>query len=414
MSRTQGRVRDYLTWRFPGLRLMLEGRRRWWLRATALAALVAVAVYAVWAKTPTGNGVLDNLISVPAQLALVVLAVYVGISLRVRAVLGEPRLRESAQDEPTELHVFRLDGKAGGRVWLDCRGIEDVAPLHALIESSIRFLPVESEQLYRMDGGGLDVPKAALSAVLVNDQGVCLHLRSVSYHSVFFSHYFADYRFSRESTDEVRNRPQTLRELWSAPIERHLAQCHKHFAEGRGFRPFEVLPNPLGVTGVCRVAVGSTQGYIVRLRDGNVLNERHRLDWSFSGLIESHRLIGIARPDNVAIERYVEDELMDELFGDESEMPRKFRCTPLALIFNPRNLYQPELVVMVDLELAQLEFDTLRKNMNLFFWSAVDIAMHLKEPGGSRFKAMFRRIGELVLEREHVPREPPAGAGAGE
>ena len=414
MSRTQGRVRDYLTWRFPGLRLMLEGRRRWWLRSVALAALVAVAAYAAWVKTPTDNGVLDNLISVPAQLALVVLAVYVGISLRVRAVLGEPRLRESALDEPTDAHVFRLDGQAGGRVWLDCGGIHEVVPLHALIESSIRFLPVESEQLYRMDGGGLDVPKAALSQVEVTDQGICLHLRSVSYHSVFFSHYFADYRFSRESTDEVRDRPQTLRQLWTEPVERHLAQCRAHFAQRRGFRLFEVLPNPLGVTGVCRVNVAGTQGYIVRLRDANVLNERHRLDWSFSGLIESHRLIGIDRPDAVAIERYVEDELMDELFGDESEMPQKFRCTPMALIFNPRNLYQPELVVMVDLELAQLEFDRLRQRMNLFFWSAVDIAMHLKEPGGSRFKAMFRRIGELVLEREPGPREPPASAGAGQ
>lgn len=394
--RMQGRVLDYLTWRFPGLRLLIEGRRRWWLRAAALAALLAVAAYAA---LKSNNGVLDNLVAVPAQLALVVLVVYLGISLRVRAVLAEPRLRDSPTDEPGEHHVFRFPDAAAGPVRLDCRRIAELEPLHPLIDASIRFLPVESEQLYRMDGGGLDVPKASLREVRVDAQGVRLCLRSVSFHSIFFSHYFADYRFSHESTAERQDRPQTLRELWSGPAERHLAAARVRALQGLGWTPFELLPNPMGVTGVCRIVHGGETQHIVRRRDGSVLNERHKLDWSFSGLIESHRLMGHEPADAVPLERYIEDELLDELFSDEGRLPDKFRCTPLALIFNPRCLYQPELVVQVDLDLTPLELDALRQRSDLFFWTTTDIEVHLREPGPSSFKAMFRRIGELVLER---------------
>ena len=94
-----------------------------------------------------------------------------------------------------------------------------------------------------------------------------------------------------------------------------------------------------------------------------MINEAMRLDWSFSGLVEAHPFF---RPDgaHIRLDEFVGSEMTDELLkplreharrlqvevGEDIVAPTGYRA--LGIIFNGKYLFQPELVVLVELTVS--------------------------------------------------------------
>lgn len=247
--------------------------------------------------------------------------------------------------EPLVLELFHTR-----EVLIHCADVYRLRPYPPYLHAVLRHTVPNMEEVFVAHAGRLDIPKAALTEILPSTDRVILRLGATSFFSVFFSHYFADHTLTHEQVDE--NAPEsgiTLRSLFGRPAREYTRAGLEGLAIGTPFRPYPLMTNPLGVTGICRYRrEDGAWAYLRRLRRRRVLAEIHTLDWSFSGLVEAHGLGG-GRPLRPVADFFA-GELEDEVFRVFPSLPlRVVSSRALGILFGPRHLYQPELVVLVDL-----------------------------------------------------------------
>lgn len=335
--------------------------------------LTGAALYYAWRiPSPTPNSVLDGLVATPLQVVIVA-ALMAGLAwLRVHFYRGTKGSAERNRVEDSSAASYPWLGFPQNlrEVTFDCADIGELRELHPFLESAIRFTDFDREDNFRLEAGTLNIPKCSLLSLRFDSERATLRIGSTSFYSVYYSHYFADYRLSRDSTDEnTKTRTVSLRTVFGASVDRFLrSQIPEDSAVGSlgsyELRPHPVLPSPLGVTGVCYFTMpGGERVFIARHRGGNVINEAMRLDWSFSGLVEAHPFF---RPDgaHIRLDEFVGTEMTDELLmplreyaqrlqgevGEGIVEPVNYRA--LGVIFNGKYLFQPELVVLVKLAVS--------------------------------------------------------------
>ena len=377
--RRTAHIRDYLRYKFPLLNAF-TGRAKWPLIVGATTLLLCTLYYAVRVPSPTPNSVLDGLMATPLQAAIVSALIAVIAWTRIYFYRGTKGSAERNTVEHASVASYPwvpLHSKLAD-LSIDCQDIAELKELHPFIESAIQFTDFDKEDNFRLEAGTLNVPKCALLSLKIDGDRVTLFAGSTSFYSVYYSHYFADYRLSRDSTDENTNTGGvSLRSTFGSSAESFLraqiAEALKRNQDNQiELRPYPIFPNPLGLTGICffRTPAGE-RFYIARHRGANVINEARRLDWSFSGLVEAHPFIA-STPTRIGLKEFVGMEMTDELlkpifahavrkdlFDDDFAIePASYRA--LGLVFNGKYLFQPELVTLVELGVSPSGIDAIR------------------------------------------------------
>ena len=372
IRRRTAHIQDYLRYKFPVLGVF-SGRTKW-LFLPGVALLSGGAAYYAWrVPSPTPNSVLDGLVATPLQLVIVT-ALVAGLAwLRVRFYRGAKGTAERNRVDHPSADSYPWLGLPHElrEVSFDCADIGELRELHPFVESAIRFTDFDREDNFRLEAGTLNIPKCSLLSLHCDGEQATLRIGSTSFYAVYYSHYFADYRLSRDSTDEnSRTRSVSLRTVYGPSVDRFLRSQIPLGGTAGGvgsfdLRPHPVLPNPLGVTGVCYFTLpGGERVFIARHRGANVINEAMRLDWSFSGLVEAHPFFRADRA-HIGLAEFVGCEMTDELLqplreharrisgeaGDAMVEPRGYRA--LGVLFNGKYLFQPELVVLVELDVSE-------------------------------------------------------------
>lgn len=376
--RRTAHIRDYLRYKFP-LLSAFTGRAKLPLISGVTALLCFTLYYAIRVPSPTPNSVLDGLMATPLQAAIISALVAVVAWTRIYFYRGTKGSAErnivqhaSVSSYPwLPLHSDTTD------LAIDCQDIAELKELHPFIESAIQFTDFDKEDNFRLEAGTLNVPKCALLSLQIHGDRVTLFAGATSFYSVYYSHYFADYRLSRDSTDENTHASGvSLRSTFGTCAENFLRmQIAEALERNRGAQielyPYPIFPNPLGLTGICffRTSTGE-RFYIARHRGANVINESQRLDWSFSGLVEAHPFVA-PRAARVGLKEFVGMEMTDELLkpifahamrkgpvGEDFVIePTSYRA--LGLVFNGKYLFQPELVALVELGVSPGGIDAI-------------------------------------------------------
>lgn len=357
LNKKNRKAKAYILYRFPSLHIFYDGRRLFrvvMITATALL-LCASFGYAVWGRPFTHNGVFDAVIATPIQTALLVALIGSFAWLRVLGYRRTSGIRDTTATGASGLILAFCD-HAFGRIVFDCAEVSHITTMHPFIAAVLRFTVFDKEDLFRLEAGSLDVPKAALDSISLVDGDLVLKLRSTSFYDIFYTHYFADYPLSTQHIDE--NAPSTdttLRSLFQAKAVDFIKHGVAAFATTAHMAPFPLLPNPLGVTGICRLHCAGTHLYILRRRKGDVINELNTHDWSFSGLVEAHTLMFPGDARRTASD-YMINEMTDELLSQIGCCPIEIGAvTSLGIVFSAKYLCQPEFVVMVDIQPSQPE-----------------------------------------------------------
>lgn len=406
MKKKNRKAKAYILYRFPSLHIFFDQQRAFRVVAIFATILLLCASfgYAIWGRTFTHNGVFDAVIATPIQTAILVLLIGSFAWLRVLAYRRTSGIREGGATISPGL-VFAFHEHDFRKVVFDCEEVASIKTMHPFVAAVLRFTVFEKEDLFRLEAGSLDIPKAALDSVSLIDGDMVIKLRSTSFYDVFYTHYFADYSLSMLHVDE--NAPvkaTTLRSLFEKKAVEFIAAGIEGFSGQAHFKPFPILPNPLGVTGICRLRCADGYRYILRQRKNDVINELNTHDWSFSGLVEAHTLMlpGSARR---AETDYMINEMNDELFSQIKCCDVKVgEVTPLGIVFSAKYLCQPEFIVMADIGpsdpaeterlCAYLQGGTRGKYTLL---SESELRTLLLNGDLTKYKDIFLAVGRLLL-----------------
>jgi hypothetical protein len=268
LNKKNRKAKAYILYRFPSLHIFYDGRRifRMIMIAVTATLLGASFGYAVWGRTFTHNGVFDSVIATPIQTALIVILVGSFAWLRVLGYRRTSGISDIKYEKSSGMLLAFSDHKFG-KIIFDCTDISHIKTMHPFIAAVLRFTVFDKEDLFRLEAGSLDVPKAALDSVSLVDGDMIVKLRSTSFYDVFYTHYFADYPLSSQHIDE--NAPTmdtTLRNLFEKKAKEFISHGITAFATELHMTPFPLLPNPLGVTGICRIYCADAYLYILRKR----------------------------------------------------------------------------------------------------------------------------------------------------
>ncbi len=351
LKKKNRKAKAYILYRFPSLHIFADGRRvSRILAVSAMVLLVCASIgYAVWGRTFTRNGVFDSVIATPIQTALIVAVVGFFSWLRVLAYRKTSGIRGGEAPVSPGL-TFAFHDYPFRKVIFDCGEVSSIKTMHPFVTAVLRFTIFDKEDLFRLEAGSLDVPKAALESVSIIDGDMVIKLSSTSFYDIFYTHYFADYTLSMQHIDEnAENTRISLRSLFEEKAIDFIRHGIEGFSEQLQIMPFPVLPNPLGTTGICRVKAAGAYVYILRKRKGDLVNELHTHDWSFSGLVEAHTLMFPGDVSRTEFD-YISNELNDELFSQIGCCTlRTGEITPLGIVFSSKYLCQPEFVALVDI-----------------------------------------------------------------
>lgn len=355
------RIHSYLYHKFPVIRT---------LSTKSILAKISILLfffllfagdiyYAGFVGQFTPNGVFDALAAFPLQAFILFLIGSVIVAIRVigyKGTSGINYLRGKTIrqcDRSINNHLFfAFPNSTKVSVFLNCSELLTLKEMHPFLKAALRFTVIDKEDLYRLEAGSLDIPKASLIKIeLTQENNLILHLTSVSFYDIFFTHYFADYHLSSERYDENRvDSNVTLRTIFHNDAYEYICNEIKSFKNGEALNPYPLFPNPLGVTGICRFMEGGEFFYIRRYRKSDVINETNSLDWSFSGLVEAHTLLD-SKNSCLPLCRYYINELEDEVFSQFCGQNIQVDSDNfLGLLFSEKFLLQPEIVVLVTLK----------------------------------------------------------------
>lgn len=332
-----------------------------------------IIYYALYCKPITKNGVLDAVLATPLQGIFLFIILSAFIAIRIIGYKGTTGIKKKCAKSKIE---SLCDNSLSGYIYLplykfksndivlDCSDIGNLTPLHKYIEVMLRFTVIDKNDLYRLEAGSLDIPKATLESV-VNDNGnIIIKLGSCSFYNIFYTHYFADYHLSSERFDENSNDNDiTLRYIFGESAEKYICTNVSNFNINGRMLPYPLFPNPLGVTGICRVNIDGHSFIIQRQRHRDVINEVKTIDLTFSGLVEAHTMIR-AESLHLNIIEYYLNELKDEFMSGIGIVNKEIVTNEkvLGIIFNEKYLYQPEIIILITISIDQESKNNLKSN----------------------------------------------------
>lgn len=256
---------------------------------------------------------------------------------------------------------YRITLSVEGGTWKQCRP-------SFVVESMLKWTEFDKDSYFRLDAGSLDIPKIAVRSIARDDRAreITLSIGMASFFDIYFTHHSPDLIISTTPSDEGRNNPKhTLRKRIGAQIETFYQHQTAEWKKGEPVLSCSnLLPNPLGLSGIAIVPHGDRNYVILRRRSLHQIADRDKLEWSFAGLADA---TSWQDGNRITLEEFVADELRDELYRPV-QLPclKKFqndvlpKIYPIGLAFNKLLLFQPELfIVALFNSVNDLQFEEL-------------------------------------------------------
>ena len=225
-----------------------------------------------------------------------------------------------------------------------------------IIQNLLKWVNFDKDDYFRTHYGALDISKIAVNEILIDDEQIFLNCSQTSFYDISFTHYFPDYKLSLSSSKDL-GLQYSLRELFENNIESY----YKEVFRLNKFKLFDLLPNPLGLTGIVNIEFKDTSFYLLQIRHSSEIAARNKIQWSFAGTID---VVPNLYKDDILFQEFVEDELFDEVVYKEKELKilenEKYNASLLGMVINPLYLYQPEFFVLINYKLDETKYNLKR------------------------------------------------------
>lgn len=238
----------------------------------------------------------------------------------------------------------------------------DFYSLPKIIEASNKWTEINKDEYFLVEAGSLDIPKLTIKSISFNAQAETwdITLGASSFYDIFFTHYSPDLPLSNQQIKDC-GLSATLKSLYEKSITEFYKLRSENYKEKNEIDFFDLLPNPLGVSGIIIVTINEISYTLLRTRGNLEILDRGRVEWSFAGLIEATEWV---HSDNIDFGELVYTELEDEVLKHLAILrSQPFEVEPLGIVLNPDCLYQPELFVKVEYCLSQDSFDALERQV---------------------------------------------------
>ncbi len=219
-----------------------------------------------------------------------------------------------------------------------------------VIENLLKWVDFNKEAYFRIHYGSLDISKLTLNKFIYKEKGndISLNLSCslTSFYNIIYTHYFPDYILSSSSSTDLKNK-STLRYYLHETLERLYS---KEVLRSKKFELTELLPNPIGITGIISLQFSNVTYYLLQVRHGTDAAAKDKVQWSFAGTIDFVPKF-YKNESDIKFKDLVIDELEDEIIHKHDIFTNLGKMNPsyklIGFVLNTLYLYQPEFFVHI-------------------------------------------------------------------
>lgn len=341
--------------------------------AVSTAYAFALAYSVLWAfsipqnvlKLTAFTGIPDNLFSTVIEVtAFIVLGICL-IIWKTIATSDNIRINNKNSEIPDSL-IFPVSQTSSVEMYF----IRDkYYRLPPILEDCLRWAEFDRNEFYLVEAGSLDIPKLSLHTITIdnNSNKIKLQLGSSSFYDIFYTHYSPDLVLSSQSANESDNKKTTLRTLFEKPISQYYeTQLSNVSSSQKHICCSDLLPNPLGISGIVLLIAGNSASVILRKRGSHEIAAKNQLEWSFAGLIEA---VSWVHKREIDFEEFAKSELYNEVINKATVLQQYSpKIEPLGFVFNPLYLYQPEIFIAAKFVVKEKDIiDEVRRQLGGLF-----------------------------------------------
>ncbi|QOY52317.1 hypothetical protein [Candidatus Sulfurimonas baltica] len=298
---------------------------------------IIYVVYEIYTKH-TFQGIIDNIFPFFVDIAIVFLITVTVLVIRIIYNDEDGRINE---DEKENLKIYQLKNFN-----VDINNIEIIFNKEEyysqpqLIENLLKWIDFDKDDYFRTHYGSLDISKIAVKRIVIEDNKLKIHCNQASFYDIAYTHYFPDYKLSSSSSTDSKN-IFTLRSL----LKNNLDETYSsQKLLSNSIELFNLLPNPLGLTGIVTLNFNNKNYYILQVRHKSEAAAKNKIQWSFAGTIDT---VPNLYKDKISFKELIDNELNDEIidiknspFTTLKDCKKEYRL--IGFVLNPLYLYQPE------------------------------------------------------------------------
>jgi len=230
-----------------------------------------------------------------------------------------------------------------------------------IIKNLLKWVNFNKDDYFRTHYGSLDISKIAINEITIENNSLNLICSQTSFYDISFTHYFPDYILSSSKSKDIDKQNISLRAL----LKNNIDDYYQKRFHTNNIKLFDLLPNPLGLTGIIKFNFSDTSFYLVQVRHKSEAAAKDKIQWSFAGTID---VIPNLYKDTILFKEFIDDELYDEILDKEENFKILKNHdilrheTLIGFVVNPLYLYQPEFFVVVEYNLNN-NFNALKQKL---------------------------------------------------
>lgn len=306
------------------------------------------------------QGIIDNILPFFVDIAIVFLITIIFLVIRTMYNDEDGRIEETKVNKLIDKKVFLNHNLNSVSIYFD-KNKYYTQPL--IIENLLKWVDFNKEDYFRTHYGSLDISKISLTKFEKSTENIVLHCQQTSFYDVAYTHYFPDYQLSLSSSTDSKS-IYTLRELLKNNIHKTYSQDILQ-QENFNLEMFDLLPNPIGITGIVTFIFDDEKYYLLQVRHKSEAAAKDRIQWSFAGTIDT---VPNFYKDNLDMKELIDDELHDEIFNNtEYDFSILKDCQAdyklIGFVLNPLYLYQPEFFASVVFNINDKKYNSIKETL---------------------------------------------------
>lgn len=306
------------------------------------------------------QGIIDNILPFFVDIAIVFLITLIFLIIRTIYNDEDGRIEETEVNKLIDKKVFLNHELQTVSICFD-KNKYYIQPI--IIENLLKWVDFNKEDYFRTHYGALDVAKISLTKFEKNTNNIILHCQQTSFYDIAYTHYFPDYQLSLSSSTDSKS-TYTLRELLKANINE---KYNKNILKKEIFNleMFDLLPNPIGITGIVTFAFNDEKYYLLQVRHKSEAAAKDKIQWSFAGTIDT---VPNFYKDKIDMKELIDNELYDEIFNNtKHDFSILKDCHAdyklIGFVLNPLYLYQPEFFTNIIFNIDDKKYDSIKKEL---------------------------------------------------
>lgn len=338
--------------RYPAFQIFRSKNK---LGALILSTYLGLLIFAIlwWLSIPQTHlnmkdktGISDGLVTTLIEIAALFIFGTIILLWKIIASSENSRIKSHITDIPHDLTITippqtSINLKFNSSIHYQ---------LHPILETCYRWVEFDRDEYFLVEAGSLDIPKLSVNSITIDHKlnSIELNLSSSSFYDIFYTHYAPDLPLSSQSASEIKGPTATLRTLFDSSLSKFYKKEISQFVIKSKINCSELLPNPLGISGIVILSTELDHFILLRKRGSHEIAAQNTLEWSFAGLVEATSWI---HDTDINFNDFVNTELQDEVIEKITALSkREYQTYPIGMVFNSLYLYQPEIFATVHYE----------------------------------------------------------------